>query len=71
MKIISFYIVIETIKNYNRKVYFDYLINENIHFINLKDIDKITYILNPISHIQVNALRSFLKQSIELSTGDS
>ena len=69
MKFISFYIVIETI--IIEKFNLIFLINKNIHFINLNDIDKITYILNPISHIQVNKLGSFLKQSIELRTGDS
>lgn len=29
-------------------------INEFIHYTDLNDVDKITYILNPRSHIQVN-----------------
>lgn len=33
-----------------------------MHFINFNVIDKITYILNPKSHIRVNKLESFLKQ---------
>ena len=54
-----------------RKPFFDHLINENDSFLNLSETDKLKFILNPTSLNLVNKLGSFLKQSIELRTGDS
>ena len=54
-----------------RESYIEYLTDENMYFLQLSDYNKLKYILSPSSQTQVNKLGSFLKQSIELRTGDS
>ena len=54
-----------------RTAYISFLIDQFPKFHSLSCIEKMRYILNPSTPIQVNKLGSFIKKSLELRSGDS